>query len=109
MTPGLIQTHDLQFRPWRSWRHGVSFSLLVVLLLAPWPRLGRGFVAFFGAYGNVLVGALDTGGAAPPRFGAPEPGQVSAADGGEWAVLYKAGDGVALPLDTRIIGYTPLA
>jgi hypothetical protein len=84
------------------------FAVLVVLLLAPWPRLGRAFVAFFGAYGNVLVGALDTGDAAPPRFGPPQPGEVGAADGGEWAVILRSGDR-ALPLDTRIIGYTPLA
>jgi hypothetical protein len=84
------------------------FTVLLVLLLVPWPGCGRAFVGFFRAYGNGLVGAFGEGGEPPGRFEAPDPGQVGAADGGEWAVLLRAGDRV-VPLDTRIIGYLPLA
>jgi hypothetical protein len=86
----------------------VVFGVLVVLLLAPWPRLGRAFGTLFSAYGNVLVASRQTALDAPPRFEVPLPDEVSAADGGQWAVLLRTGD-QALPLDTRIIAYTPLA
>jgi hypothetical protein len=86
----------------------VVFGVLVVLLLAPWPRLGRAFGALFSAYGNCLVASRETALDAPPRFEVPPPNEVSAADGGQWAVLLRSGD-QSLPLDTRIIAYTPLA
>ena len=86
----------------------VVFGLLVVLFLAPWPRLGRAFCTLFSAYGNVLVASRQTALDARPRFEVPPPAEVSAADGGQWAVVLRTGDR-ALPLDTRIIAYTPLA
>jgi hypothetical protein len=86
----------------------IVFGVLVVLLLAPWPRLGRAFGALFSAYGNVLLASRETALAAPPRFEVPPPNEVSAAEGGQWAVVLRTGD-QSLPLDTRIIAYTPLA
>jgi hypothetical protein len=83
------------------------FAALVVVLLAPWPRWGRAFAASFAAYGNALI-ALTSASSPSPRFGMPARGAVSAADGGDWAVVLTLGDRVA-PLDTRIIAYTPLA
>jgi hypothetical protein len=83
------------------------FVALVALLLAPWPRWGRAFGAVFSAYGNVLVAVAGLGPPAP-RFTVPPPGAVAAAEGGAWAVILTAGNR-AMPLDTRIIGYTPLA
>ena len=83
------------------------FGALVVLLLAPWPRWGRGFGALFSGYANGLV-AVTSAVSPAPRFSVPARGTVSAADGGDWAVVLTAGDRVA-PLDTRIIAYTPLA
>lgn len=83
------------------------FAALVLLLLAPWPRWGRAFGALFSVYGNALI-ALTSAAAPPPRFSVPARGAVSAAEGGDWAVLLTLGDRVA-PLDTRIIAYTPLA
>ncbi|HSZ82389.1 MAG TPA: hypothetical protein VLA14_08910 [Polyangia bacterium] len=50
----------------------------------------------------------ETARAAPPRFEVPPPNEVSAADGGQWAVVLRSGD-QAVPLDTRIFAYTPLA
>jgi hypothetical protein len=86
----------------------VGFAVLVVLLLAPWPGLGRTFGVLFSSFGNVLVALQETKLAAPPRFEVPAPGAVSAADGGQWAVALRVGD-QSFPLDTRIIAYTPLA
>ena len=83
------------------------FGALVVLLLAPWPGWGRGFATAFSVYGNALVG-LTSARVPPPRFEAPAPGGVDAADGGAWAVVLTMGERV-VPLDTRIIAYTPLA
>jgi len=82
------------------------FALLTILLLAPWPGWGRRFGAGFSAYGNGLV-AL-TGGGATASFRPSTAHEVSAADGGDWAVVLMAGE-QAFPLDTRIIAYTPLA
>ncbi|HEX4404036.1 MAG TPA: hypothetical protein VH560_04360 [Polyangia bacterium] len=84
------------------------FIGLVVVLLAPWPRVGRAFGALFSAYGNLLVATRDLAVDPPPRFCVPPPGEVSAADGGQWAVVLRSG-ARAFPLDTRIIAYTPLA
>jgi hypothetical protein len=84
------------------------FAALVALLLAPWPGWGRAFGVLFSAFGNGLVTLAGATGDPPPWFEAPAPGQVSAEDGGAWAVVLRAGD-QALPLDTRIIAYTPLA
>jgi hypothetical protein len=83
------------------------FAALVVVLLAPWPRLGRAFGVAFSGYSNALV-AIAGFGPPAPRFGLPAPGVVDPADGGDWAVMLTAGDR-ATPLDTRIIAYTPIA
>jgi hypothetical protein len=85
----------------------IVFALLTILLLAPWPGWGRRFGAGFSCYGNGLV-ALTEGGGAAPRFRPSAPHEVSAADGGDWAVVLTLGEQV-FPLDTRIIAYTPLA
>ena len=84
------------------------FAALVVLLLAPWPGWGRAFGVAFSAYGNILVTLSGAAGDPPPRFEVPAAGQVGTEDGGAWAVVLRAGQ-QALPLDTRIIAYTPLA
>jgi hypothetical protein len=83
------------------------FAALVVVLLAPWPGWGRAFAHAFGAYGNGLVAVAGSWNGPPPRFEVPEPGAVSARDGGAWAVVLESNR--ALALDTRIIAYTPLA
>jgi hypothetical protein len=85
----------------------VVCATLLVLLLAPWPGLGRAFAKAFCVYGNGLVLVAGTWDGEPPRFEVPGPAQIGAPGVGPWAVLL-AGDR-ALPLDTRIIAYTPLA
>ena len=88
-------------------RAALVFGALVVLLLAPWPGWGRAFAALFDVYGNVLVAVAGPSDAAA-RFELPAPDTVSVEDGGTWAVVLRSGD-AAVPLDTRIIAYTPLA
>jgi hypothetical protein len=83
------------------------FGALVLLLLAPWPRWGRVFGTLFSGYGNALI-AMTSDVAPAPRFALPPRGTASPADGGDWAVVLTVGD-QTMPLDTRIIGYTPLA
>lgn len=83
-------------------REAAMFAALIVLLLAPWPRWGRAFGVFFSGYGNMLVPLLNSGDGAP-RFELPPRGQA-----GDWDVVLRAGEQV-VPLETRIIGYTPLA
>ena len=84
----------------------VLFAALVGLLLAPWPGWGRVFAKTFSAYGNGLVAVAGPWEGPPPRFEVPAAGTVSARDGG-WSVVLVGND--ALPLDTRIIAYTPFA
>jgi hypothetical protein len=83
------------------------FAALVIILLAPWPGWGRAFAKAFGVFGNGLVVVAGPWDGPPPRFEVPPPGDVSARDGGPWAVVLSSNRGI--PLDTRIIAYTPLA
>jgi hypothetical protein len=89
-------------------RQALIFAAAAVLLLAPWPRLGRAFVPVFAVYGNVVAGALEL--PARPRFSSPPAGEATRADGGEWAVrVSPRGEGTGILLDTRALGYTPFA
>lgn len=89
-------------------RQVLIFAAVAVALLAPWPRLGRAFVPTFAAYGNLIAGALDL--PARPRFSPPAAGEATRADGGDWAVrVAPRGQGEGMLLDTRVLGYTPLA
>ncbi len=109
--PGDVERERLRSAAWLPSidRRAIGvFVVLVVVLLAPWPRLGRAFGAVFSAYGNFLVASRETALDPPPRFEVPPFGEVSAADGGQWALVLRTG-ARSLPLDTRIIAYTPLA
>jgi hypothetical protein len=98
-------------------RSAITFAVLVVLLLVPWPRLGRVFAVLFSGYANAVVVVTGAGGAHEPRFSAQPPAGAPPAggeEGGDWAVWLSATSAgesgpAAAPLDTRIIGYTPLA
>jgi hypothetical protein len=109
--PGDVERDRLRSAAWLPSidRRAVGvFVVLVVALLAPWPRLGRAFGAAFSVYGNALVASRETVPDAPARFEVPPSGEVSAADGGPWAVVLRTG-ARSFPLDTRIIAYTPFA
>jgi hypothetical protein len=99
------------------WR-GRSLALLLglaIVLLAPWPTYGRLFGPLFCGFGNAVIVVAGAGGDSEPRFSMQPPGPVTADAGTtDWTVWLAAthGDGPArppLPLDTRILGYTPLA
>jgi hypothetical protein len=94
-------------------RWAIRLAVALVLLLSPWPGVGRGFAAIFSGYANVVVAAGGLGGDARPRFSLPPQGQARAEDGGAWAVRLAASGAddsdTGLLLDTRILGYTPLA
>jgi hypothetical protein len=109
--PGDVERERLRSAAWLPSidRRAIgAFVVLVVVLLAPWPRLGRAFGTLFSAYGNLLVASREMTRDTPPRFEVPPPGEISAADGGQWAVVLRSGPR-SFPLDTRIIAYTPLA
>jgi hypothetical protein len=101
--------------PWSSGELGRSlgvFAIAAVVLLAPWPRSGRVFSAAFTAFGNVVVGAVVVPEGASARFSTPTPGDRRRPEIGEWTVLLSSSSGGGARetvLDTRIIGYTPLA
>jgi hypothetical protein len=97
-------------------RAALIFAVALALLLAPWPLLGRAFGALFSAYANGVTRVLGLGGEATPRFSLPPGGEAPAEDGGAWAVQLTArgADGAApesapVFLDTRVLGYTPVA
>ena len=104
-----------------SRRSLITFAALVILFLAPWPAVGRCFGILFSGYANLVVAVTGAGGARAPHFAARQPAAappVSGEDAGsaDWSVWLTAeaepGTGreqPAAPLDTRIIGYTPLA
>jgi hypothetical protein len=92
------------------------FLAAVVILLGPWPGYGRVFRTLFSGFGNAVLAVTGAGLAADPTFTSSPP--PVAAEGGvedeAWAVWVGAGRGPLLsrppiPLDTRILGYTPLA
>jgi hypothetical protein len=85
----------------------IIFAALVVLLLVPWPGWGRTFATGFSVYGNGLVAVAGGWNGPPPRFEVPARGAIAARDGGPWAVVL-AGEH-PMPLDTRILAYTPFA
>lgn len=80
----------------------LAFAALIVLLLGPWPGTGRVFGTLFSGYANGVVRVLHLGDGWAPRF-VPEP-SAAKDEGGEWTVGLSE-----TPLDTRILGYTPLA
>jgi hypothetical protein len=94
-----------------SRRSALVFVVAIAALLAPWPVLPRAFGATFSAFGNVVAAVLGPGGDARPRFSLPARGQATADDGGDWAVQLQAAGETGPPrlLDTRILGYTPVA
>jgi hypothetical protein len=90
----------------------ITFVVLVIALLAPWPRWGRVFSAAFSGYANAVVGVFAIGGSNDPSFRTPTAAERLRPDVGEWTVLLssrRAASAEGVTLDTRIIGYTPLA
>ncbi|MES1166008.1 MAG: hypothetical protein ABUR63_09635 [Verrucomicrobiota bacterium] len=97
-----------------AWQSVVAFAVAVVILLGPWPGYGRVFRVLFAAYGNAVVASTGAGGSADPEFRSAPPAADSSDSGTPWTVWVGALRGPraaapALPLDTRILGYTPLA
>ncbi len=105
---------DLMLPRWRG-RSLALFFGLAILLLAPWPRYGRLFAPLFCAFGDAVIVVAGAGGESEPRFSTQPRGPVMAdAEATDWTVWLAAtgGDGLSrppLPLETRILGYTPLA
>ncbi len=99
--------------PRLRWQSIATFFALTVLLLAPWPALGQAFGALFSRFGNAVIIVTGVGGSAEPRFSATLPADSDAALGtGDWNVWLAATRGqtaLPLPLETRILGYTPIA
>jgi hypothetical protein len=99
---------------WRARSLALFFGLAIVLL-APCPTYGRLFGPLFCAFGNAVIVVIGAGGDAEPRFSTQPGGPVTAEAGTtDWTVWLAPthGEGPAappLPLDTRILGYTPLA
>ncbi|HVZ74966.1 MAG TPA: hypothetical protein VHJ20_21440 [Polyangia bacterium] len=88
------------------------FVVAIAVLLVPWPFLGRAFATVFSGYANVVTRVFDLGGDAEPRFSVPPRGRASTEDGGDWAVALAGRDAPAdqaMLLDTRVLGYTPVA
>jgi hypothetical protein len=93
------------------------FVAALVILLVPWPGYGRVFRGFFSGFGNAVLAVTGAGVTADPTFSANPPSGATADAGLEnvaWSVWLHAGEGPAavappMPLDTRILGYTPLA
>jgi hypothetical protein len=102
-----------QWFPSVGWRPVLAFAALVIVLLGPWPGYGRAFGVLFSAYGNRVARALDLGGSSAPRFAPPTPLARRDPAVGDWVVTLSiagadGGDEI-MPLDARILGYTPLA
>jgi hypothetical protein len=99
---------------WRARSLALFFGLAVVLL-APWPGYGRLFGPLFCAFGDAVIAVVGAGGDSEPRFSTQPRGPVTAdTESTDWTVWLAAtrGDGpsrLPLPLETRILGYTPLA
>ena len=99
---------------WRA-RSLALFLGLAILLLAPWPGCGRLFGPLFCAFGNTVIVVIGAGGDSEPRFSTQPRGPVTAeAEATDWTVWLAPTHGDVpsrppLPLETRILGYTPLA
>ena len=99
---------------WRA-RSLALFFGLAIGLLAPWPGYGRLFGPLFCAFGDAVIVVVGAGGDAEPRFSTQPRGSVTlGTETTDWTVWLAAtrGDGPSrppLPLETRILGYTPLA
>ncbi len=91
----------------------VVFVAALVILLGPWPGYGRVFRTFFSGFGNAVLAVTGAGVAADPVFSASPPAGASI-ESAAWTVWLAATRGPAaagppMALDTRILGYTPLA
>jgi hypothetical protein len=101
--------------PWSGRELGRALAIFVitaVVLLAPWPRLGRAFSAAFTGVANVVVDALVVQDGVTARFSTPTAADRGRPEVGDWAVLLSldVGRGARQTvLDTRLLGYTPLA
>ncbi len=94
-------------------RSALTFAALALVLLAPWPRYGRAVSAVFSVFANTVVEVTGAGSDAQPRFSVTV-GGTSSAEANDWTVWLAATRGPAAeqpprPLETRILGYTPLA
>lgn len=103
---------DAPWSPGALRRFLLVFAVSCAVLLAPWPRWGRACSAIFTGYGNFVIGLFGIGSPAEPGFLRPDASDRRRPEVGEWSVLLGRSDGDhgrAVPLDTRIIGYTPFA
>ena len=93
------------------------FAGVVLILLVPWSGYGRVFRALFSGFGNAVLAFTGAGADAEPGFSASLPAGIPPEVGAEstpWTVWVGAARGPLaarppVPLDTRILGYTPLA
>jgi len=93
------------------------FAGAVLILLAPWPGYGRVFRTFFSGFGNAVLAVTGAGAASDPGFKSNPPADLppdAGLDHPAWTVWVGAARGPLaagppVPLDTRILGYTPLA
>jgi hypothetical protein len=89
-------------------------AVMMLLLLAPWPGVGRLFAAGFALYANAVVQSLrlESAGARPP-VSLPTDVQRREPAVDDWTVMLSAdlagSDGSVMPLGVRILGYTPVA
>ena len=107
-------TPEVLLPRWRAHSLALFFGLTIGLL-APWPGYGRLFGPGFCAFGNAIIVVVGAGGDSAPRFSAQAPGPVAlGAETTDWTVWLAPTRGVvpprpSVPLETRILGYTPLA
>jgi hypothetical protein len=96
-------------------RLALRVAVALVLLLAPWPRVGRVYSAMFALYANAVVHCLPLGSeGASPRISYPTELQRRDPGVDDWTVMLSAvgpaaNDDQAMPLGVRILGYTPFA
>jgi hypothetical protein len=95
----------------------VTFAALMLLLLAQVPLYGRVFGVAFCGYANGVARVLGGGEASEQRFSVEDPAATDPTAPrfrtDEWTVFLSRrgleGMSPSAPIDTRIIGYTPLA
>jgi hypothetical protein len=96
-------------------RPALRVAIALVLLLFPWPRVGRVYSAVFAVYANGVVHGLPLGtDGASPRISFPTEAQRRDPGVDDWTVMLSvvgpaANEGQAMPLGVRILGYTPFA